>query len=441
MLSAPPPARAPHAADREKRLRQPRAPIDIGAQLAIAGLFQVVARAMAHVRPEVAPEARLAPRTVIVFTHKRDLDIPVLIATLLGPRLWPRWLGRVTFVGSADLFIDGFLGYYYPQLGRPLRALLARTSIGPVLRALRIVPVTASGPRLVAQWLDDLRAVFPAVTPLGALLSEDGLAVAEALGVAEDATLAGARRWRYERLLTLQEPTGFLDSAAYGRLRVHEARAAPRRLAEVAAVLQMGGVVVISPEGQLSPDGALQPFRSGLGHLLRQTDEARVVPVGITYDLLAGGRRPRLFITAGEPITRLGALPRREADVRLRATLARLCTITLPHLVARWLFDESQGQQAIAAAALRRYVWSEAQAFAASGQRLDPLLRQARTFDKRFAALLREACGHGLRLEPSGVVAIDWRALRLPVEGWQENPFGYAYNELRSLLAADEPER
>src|SRR5581483_1045598 len=132
MSGAASPDRFPRAVENAPHLRSQRAPVDCCAQLAIAALFQATSRAMSNVQPTVPAEAKLAPSTVIVFTHKRDLDIPVLIATLLGPRVWRRWLGRVTFVGSADLFIDGFLGYYYPQLGRPLRALLSHSSIRPV---------------------------------------------------------------------------------------------------------------------------------------------------------------------------------------------------------------------------------------------------------------------------------------------------------------------
>ncbi|HZQ34977.1 MAG TPA: hypothetical protein VFD32_03515, partial [Dehalococcoidia bacterium] len=292
---------AARAAPASFSLRPQRAPGDMAAQAAVAGLFRLIMPLLTQTATWRDPRARLAPQTIVAFAHKRDLDVPALVATLLGPTVWPRWLGRVTFAGSEHLFLDGFLGLYFPQLGRPLRRLLYPTNLRPVLRALRIVPLGSTGVQMVAEWIDGLRTIYPDDTPLSAVLSSEGLALARATGVEPPVTLAGVRRWRHERLLTIQTGHKLLNAAALGRLQFAQARSAPARLQAVTAALQAGGLLVLAPEGQLSPDGALQPLRSGLNRLLRAVPDAHVLPVASTYDLLAEGRRPRLFLSVDPP--------------------------------------------------------------------------------------------------------------------------------------------
>lgn len=73
--------------------------------------------------------------------------------------------------------------------------------------------------------------------------------------------------------------------------------------ATAAAVLQRGRVLVMFPEGGVSPPGGLKPAKAGIGHLAHTTG-ATVVPVH-----LDGPRRlyrpwtwPRITITVGTPI-------------------------------------------------------------------------------------------------------------------------------------------
>lgn len=415
-------------------LRLPRAPADNVAQAAVAALFQVVMPVLARLAVRRDPRARLAPQTIVAFAHKRDLDVPALIAAMLGPSVWPRWLGRVTFAGSADLYLDGFLGLYFPQLGRPLRRLLYPTNLGPVLRALRIVPVGSTGMQMVAEWIDGLRTVYPDGTPLEAVLSTRGLALVRAAGAEPGLTLAEVRRWRYERVLAIQTERDLLNTAALRRLRIAQAREAPARLEAAIAPLRAGGVLVIAPEGQLSPDGALQPLRSGLFRLLRAAPNARVLPVATTYDVLAGGRRPRLFLNVGAPLTGLAMLPRHEAEATLSAEFGRLGTVTLAHLVARIIFDDPQQRASIPAAELARRAAIDARRVAAAGQQLDPALLERDRFRRRFVELLRAARGRGLDAH-GAMVRIDRTLLHRPVSGWQANPLGYAYNESGSFPA------
>lgn len=84
--------------------------------------------------------------------------------------------------------------------------------------------------------------------------------------------------------------------------------AAPRRsLVLAAAALDLNHQLVWFPEGKRSPDGQLQPFRPGMGLLLR-AQPVPVVPVWIegTHELMPPGqrlpRRGRVRVVIGEPV-------------------------------------------------------------------------------------------------------------------------------------------
>src|SRR5947209_12491734 len=93
------------------------------AQIGVAALFRLVAPMVSRVQIVRAPDARYRREMLIVFNHKRDTDIPLLVHALFGPPVWLSWLGRLTFAGKSDLFLRGFLALQFPQAGplaRPL---------------------------------------------------------------------------------------------------------------------------------------------------------------------------------------------------------------------------------------------------------------------------------------------------------------------------------
>jgi long-chain acyl-CoA synthetase len=98
-------------------------------------------------------------------------------------------------------------------------------------------------------------------------------------------------------------------------------------------VLKRGHGLVWFPEGRRSPDGELEPFQAGVGHVLQRSGVPAVpVWIGGTREALPPGRAiprfPRLTVTFGEPVgvEELGgeeAGPQEIAD-RLRDRVARL---------------------------------------------------------------------------------------------------------------------
>lgn len=409
-----------------------RSPVSAAIQLAVGLVLAAFAAAWCRLERAGDPASPLQPRRLLVFNHKRDLDIPLLARALLGPRTWATWPGRLVFVGSSELYLPGFLALYFPQLG-PLRWTLMGLDLGPVLRTLRVLPVSTPGPRLLAVWLREAVDRFGADRPLHTLLTPEWAARLAGTGLPPGITLAGALHPRYRTALARDVPPEAFQPHLRQRLALAAARRAQGHLRALVEELEVGNVVVLAPEGNLSPDGRLQRFRSGLVRLLKAAPGTEVVPVGITYDVLAPGR-PRAFLRIGAPLSGLSERPRRDIVHTVRRHLAGLNTVTLAQLLGWVLLEELDPRvAALDRAELARRVGRRAAALAAEGYALDRQLLEPSAFERAFAALLRAARGRGLVMNGSAV-RLDWRVLHSPVMSWRHNPLGYARNELASML-------
>ncbi len=113
-------------------------------------------------------------------------------------------------------------------------------------------------------------------------------------------------------------------------------------LALAAAALKRGDPMVWFPEGHISKDGQLAPFRPGLGLLLKVYEEVPVVPVHIdgTFEAWPAGQRwPRpgqITVTIGKPLKAAelakrgtGDQPHEQITSGLRAVVAELGGVTL----------------------------------------------------------------------------------------------------------------
>src|SRR5262249_23031697 len=151
---------------------------------AVAGLFYLAVAALT--RLNVAQRRRPGRGTIVVFNHTSDLDVPVAVVAVAPPGRVLAWIGRTTFVGRSDLFLPGFLALRFPELG-PLRRFLFPLGLRPILRTLRVVEVGKSGPRLAAEWLEDLRRIHGGGARADTLLSPAWSERFRALGAPPDA--------------------------------------------------------------------------------------------------------------------------------------------------------------------------------------------------------------------------------------------------------------
>ncbi|MGH7628031.1 MAG: hypothetical protein ACREOF_01310 [Gemmatimonadales bacterium] len=197
-------------------------------------------------------------------------------------------------------------------------------------------------------------------------------------------------------------------------------------------------MLYLAPEGVISPDGRLQPFRSGLRQILMSAEvPVRLQAACIVCDFMRPGRL-RVHLTVGEDRESPTGAPA-EAEAVARRAIAALHLMTPSQVVSQVAWEAiGSGKEAIAAGSLRAAAREWAADLQSRGIRVDPALlgttATARIDDwmryvvrKGWAALQ----GDELRL------AVD-RLLAAPVTHW-ENPIRYGVNEVQSVLRALAP--
>jgi hypothetical protein len=238
---------------------------------------------------------RLEPGTLIVSTHRRETDVPVICPPLyFGAQLWKNRSERMSFSARDDMFLPGFFAGFPPGLSPRARRLLFPLGVGRFLPRVQVHPISSAS---VARAGELIRASPDA-----------GLADTLPLDVVER-----FRRRAAERGLAAPEQGRDVLRGDYADLLWHavERAAAPslddywaRRAARAAAdfrelvvLVREGGTLVVFPEGRPSPDGEIGPLRRGLSALVRRAQPRWFLPIALSYDPLGHGRtRVRLAV-------------------------------------------------------------------------------------------------------------------------------------------------
>lgn len=264
-------------------------------------------------------DLRLEPGTIVAPNHRSDNDVPVLVAVL-----YPHWANAVergvpwpTFAADDHAFLKGFLGGYPEHLPLWLRRLLWPIRVGGVLeRHLQCVPVREpTRMRLVEVLRADPKLALDGQLPseLRAALGRRAAKCGRPPPRRADDVLRGI----YADLLWTAVDRE--QVAHRGDVWREHLRAAVRDFKQLANALRSGGLVVIYPEGELSPDGRIAPLKPGLASLARRGRARLVQPVAMSYDPLAGVRA-RAYVSVGRAIDPAsGRLTDEVADALRRA--------------------------------------------------------------------------------------------------------------------------
>jgi 1-acyl-sn-glycerol-3-phosphate acyltransferase len=320
--------------------------------MAIQAQHPVAAGMTAYVwlrlRPRVfgLEHLRLEPGTIVAPNHRSDNDVPVLVAAL-----YPRWARAVargvpwpTFATDDDALERGFLAGYPQHIPLWLRQLLWPIRVGGVLeRHLQCVAVREPTRMLLAEVL----RADPGMALDGQLPPE--LRAALARRAAERRRPPPERagdvlRGVYADLLWMEVERD--QVARHGEVWRDHLRAAVRDLEQLVQTLRSGGLVVMYPEGELSPDGRIGPLKSGLASLARRGTARWVQPVATCYDPLAGSR-PRVYVSVAPPII---PQPGRLLG-ELTGALRRATPLTAGQIVASQLSAGATSQSELDAAA------------------------------------------------------------------------------------------
>jgi 1-acyl-sn-glycerol-3-phosphate acyltransferase len=247
----------------------------------------------------VGPESfRLAPRTLIVSTHRRETDVPVICPPLYyGAKLWRHRTERMSFAARDDMFLPGFFAGFPPGLSPRVRRLLFPLGVGRFLPRVQVHPISSASVAR-ARELASARKSAPLDDALPGLAREFRTRAAER-GLPAPERAGDVLRSEYADLLwraVTRGDGGGSDEFWAG----HAARAAAHFRALVDLVRE-GASLVVFPEGRPSPDGDVGPLRRGLSALVRRAKPDWFLPVGLGYDPLVRGRT-RIIVTIGRPV-------------------------------------------------------------------------------------------------------------------------------------------
>jgi hypothetical protein len=240
---------------------------------------------------------RLEPGTLIVVTHRRETDVPVICPPLyFGAGQWRHTDERMAFAARDDMFVPGFFAGFPSELPLQARRLLFGLDVGRYLLGIGVYPISSAS---VARVGEILRAspyarLADALPPdladaLRARSDELALPPLERAGDALRGEYADLL-WRQVTRREVPGPDGFWDR------RATQGAADFRRLVEAARKQPL----VVFPEGRPSLDGEIGPLRRGLSALVRRVRPRWLFPVSLAYDPLVVGRT-RVLVTLGPP--------------------------------------------------------------------------------------------------------------------------------------------
>ena len=275
-----------------------------------------------------APE----PGTLLVVTHRRETDVPLVCPPLyfgMGGRR--NRTDRLHFAARDDMFLPGFFAGFPPALALRVRRLLYPVAVGRLLPRVNVFPIRSAS---VAR-LGEVLAARPEMV-LSELVPEETLAAfavrAASSGLAAPARASDALHGSYADLLWRSVSPG---DGVVGELddfwsrRAAQAAGDFRRLVEL---LRDGKVLLVFPEGRPSPDGEIGPIRPGIGALIRRGRPAVVRPLALAYDPLVRGRT-RVHLALGEP----SEPPAEDVERTLLGLMRRTMPLTCGQVVAALL--------------------------------------------------------------------------------------------------------
>jgi 1-acyl-sn-glycerol-3-phosphate acyltransferase len=323
----------------------------------VASLYDAVAAGMwaysnAAFRIETlaAEPVELEPGTLIVATHRRETDVPVLAPQLYyRAGLWRKHSPRMSFAARDDMFLPGFFAGFPPALGPRARRALYPVGVGRWLPRVQVHPIRSARVARLVEVLEARRA-----DPLDDLVETSiadrlrGRAAARRLQ--RPCFARDVLRAEYADLLwspVSPDDVGSTLSDFWSR-RAARASADFRALVEL---LSAGGILVVFPEGRPSSNGDIGPLRRGIAALVRRGKPRRVQPVALAYDPLVRGRT-RVFLS----IPRAVAAPTVDVDGALLALLRRSMPLTAGQVAASCLAGSRRVGLADLARALDRAI-------------------------------------------------------------------------------------
>jgi 1-acyl-sn-glycerol-3-phosphate acyltransferase len=337
------------------------------------GAYGLAAYARARFRVRaLGARFELAPRTLVVSSHRSDDDVPVLVACLY-PQAHGRWRrnAQLHFAVRDDLFVPGFFAGYPKRLPAPLRRALYRLDVGRVLRTqLPCHPIRSATHLRLAELLRE----HPD-EPLAELLPEQLAAAFGAARTGRDA-LRAAHAQELWRVVTPEE----LDTPAAAGAWARRRAGALDDFRELVDVIRNGDSLAIFPEGRPSPDGEIGPILDGVTAIVRRSQPERIVAIAPAYDPLVRGRTHAFLGISGPQAPTYDGC-------EILALLRRTTPLTVGDSVAAALADRADPERRLA---------EDVEAARSQGRPYEPELDDPEVRRTRVAVAVGAARGHPL---------------------------------------------
>jgi hypothetical protein len=275
---------------------------------------------------------RLEPRTLIVSTHRRETDVPVIAPLLyFGGRLWRYRDERMSFAARDDMFLPGFFAGFPPNLSPRARRLLFPIGVRRFLPRVQVHPISSASVARAGELLRS-RPDSPLEEAVPEALADEFRSRSGDHGLPLPQRSGDVLRGEYADLLWLpvtREEVPDLDG--FWGARAATAAADFRGLVEL---VRAGGSLLVFPEGRPSPDGEIGPLRRGLAALVRRARPRWFLPVAPAYDPLRRGRT-RVVVTVGPRVEP----PAEDVEAATLELLRRATPLTCGQYVAHELLS------------------------------------------------------------------------------------------------------
>ena len=372
-----------------------------GAYDAIAAGMWLYTHAAFRVTTFGPARLELAPGTLLVATHRRETDVPVLSPPLYRRAgLWRRRgsLERVSFAARPDLLLPGFLAGVPPSLPPLARRLLYPVDAGGILARNHVYALWSATRARLGEVLRE-RADVPLEDLLPPEFEQQFRERAAACGLGPPTSARDVLRGEYADLLWLLVSAADLRQAGLDAFWSRRAAAAAADFRTLVELLRAGGILLVFPEGRPSPHGEIGPLQRGLAALVRRARPAALRPIALAYDPLTRGRT-RVLLSIGEAVD----APATEIEASVLALLRRTMPLTCGQLVADAL---ERGRPS--ARELESLVATAVETARAERRSVDPDIVDGERRSRRIADALAAA---GSRPDALAYLAREYRSAR-----------------------------
>ena len=270
---------------------------------------------------------RLEPGTLLVATHRRETDVPLVSAAIYVGGLVRDRSRRMAFAAREDIFTPGFLAGL-PGLPTVARRALFDVEIGDVMqRSLLVFPLRSAA----AARLGEVLRARPEAPLDGFPAADDFRARAAALRLPSPRRARDVVRGEYADLLWRAMRREELPDPEVEAFWAGRAAASAAEFRHLVGLVERGGVVVVFPEGYPSTTGEIGPLRRGLGALVRRGRPRLLQPIALAYDPLTRGRT-RAYVALGDALDAADY-----SDERMLAALRAATPLTCGQVVAHEL--------------------------------------------------------------------------------------------------------